>query len=96
MAKSIADKVDVGLIMLETTEKDRESLREIVTKNGFEMPDIKISVYKNRRGRWQPIYLSCKADRGICRINPIFATKWNYELCDIENLKISVQDESAF
>ena len=95
-AKSIADKVDAGLIMLETTEKDRESLREIVTRNGFEMPDIKISVYKNRRGRWKNIYLWCKADRGICRINPIFATKWNYELCDIENLKISVQDESAF
>ena len=95
-AKSIADKIDVGLIMLETTEKDRESLQDIVNNNGFEMPDIKISVYKNRRGRWKNIYLWCKADRGICRINPIFVTKWNYELCDIENLKISVQEESAF
>lgn len=95
-AKSIADKIDVGLVMLETTEKDKESLKPILDKGEFEMPDVKISVYKNRRGRWKGIYLWAKADRGICRINPIFVTKWNYELCDIEDLKIYVREESAF
>ena len=95
-AKSIADKIDVGMIMLETTQKDRESLLPIVNKGGFEMPDIKISVYKNRRGRWKGIYLWAKADRGICRINPMFVTKWNYELVEMEDLKIKIADESAF
>lgn len=95
-AKSIADKIDVGMIMLETTQKDRESLQELVDRSGFEMPQVKISVYKNRRGRWKGVYLWCKADRGICRIEPVFVTKWNYELCEIEDLKIKVEEESSF
>ena len=95
-AKSIADKIDVGMIMLELTQKDRDSLQAIVQKIGVPMPDIKISVYKNRRGRWKGIYLWAKADRGVCRIQPMFVTKWNYELIEMEDLKIHIQDASAF
>lgn len=95
-AKSIADKIDLGMIMLETTKKDKEALAPMVKKLGIEMPDIKISVYKNRRGRWKGIYLWAKAERGICRIQPQFVTKWNYELVDMEDLRIKIQDQSAF
>ena len=95
-AKAIADKIDVGMIMLELTQKDRESIQDIIAKGKFEMPLIKISVYKNRRGRWKGIYLWCKADRGCCRIEPMFVTKWNYELVEMEDMKIYVRDESAF
>ena len=95
-AKSIADKIDLGMIMLEVTQKDRESLDTLIKKNGFEMPTIKISVYKNRRGRWKGVYLWCKANRGICRIDPMFVTKWNYELEEIEDFKIHIEEESAF
>jgi replicative DNA helicase len=95
-AKSIADKIDVGMVMLELTQKDKDSLQAIVQKMGVPMPEIKISVYKNRRGRWKGIYLWARADRGICRIDPMFVTKWNYELCEIEDLKIKIQDDSAF
>lgn len=95
-AKSIADKIDLGMIMLELTKKDREALEPICRKLGIEMPDVKISVYKNRRGRWKGIYLWAKADRGICRINPLFVTKWTYEIIDMEDLRIKIQDQSAF
>lgn len=95
-AKSIADKIDVGMIMLELTQKDKESIQDIIAKGKFEVPTIKISVYKNRRGRWKGIYLWCKANRGVCRIEPMFVTKWNYELVEMEDLKIKVQDDSAF
>ena len=95
-AKSIADKIDVGMIMLEVTQKDKEAVKDIVKKGGFEMPLIKISVYKNRRGRWKGIYLWCKANRGVCRIEPMFVTQWNYELIEMEDLKIRITDESAF
>lgn len=95
-AKAIADKIDVGMIMLETTSKDKEALDPIIKQIGCDMPDIKISVYKNRRGRWKGIYLWAKADRGVCRINPIFVTKWNYELVEMEDLKIHIADQSAF
>ena len=55
------------------------------------MPDVKMSVYKNRRGRYKNILLWCSADRGICRINPIFATDYQYNPVEIKNLKIKVK-----
>lgn len=95
-AKSIADKIDAGMIMLEVSQEDLESLQPILQKGGFEPPQIKISVYKNRRGRWKSVLMWCRADRGCCRIEPMFVTKYNYELCEIEDLKIKVEDESIF
>lgn len=89
-AKSIADKIDTGMIMLEVTQQDREKLAPIIQNRGFAEPVIKISIYKNRRGRWKGIYLWCKANRGICRIEPMFATKYNYEVIELENLMITV------
>ena len=82
--------------MLEVSQEDLESLQPLLQKGGFEPPQIKISVYKNRRGRWKSVLMWCKADRGCCRIEPIFVTKYNYELCEIEDLKIKVEDESIF
>lgn len=95
-AKSIADKIDYGEIMLEVTQKDREALEPIVKKLGIEMPNVKISVYKNRRGRWKGIYLWCHANRSICRFDPAFVTKWTYELVEMEDLRIKIRDASAF
>jgi replicative DNA helicase len=98
-AKAIADKIDCGMIMLQVSQDDREALKNIINSMGIEMPDIKISVYKNRRGRYKDILLWCKSDRGICRIDPIFVTNYNYELMDIEDLKIKVTpkiESSAF
>ena len=95
-AKSIADKIDLGMVMLETTSKDKEALSPIVKKLGVNMPDIKISIYKNRRGRWKNIYLWVNSNRGICRFNPIFVTDYGYQLVDMEDLKIKIQEPSAF
>ena len=89
-AKSIADKCDIGMIGLTPTERDKEALSEIVSKLGMEMPNVKISVYKNRRGRWKDIILWCNADKGTCRYNPMFITNYNYELIEMKNLKINV------
>ena len=87
-AKSIADKIDTGLILLSVTNEDLENLEPILTNTGFKKPNMKISVYKNRRGRYKGIYLWCNADLGTCRVNPIFATSWSYELIQIHNYKI--------
>lgn len=87
-AKAIADKIDMGSILLSVTQKDRECLESIITQ-GYDIPNMKISIYKNRRGKWKSVYLWCKADLGICQINPIFATTWNYEFLPINNIKIN-------
>ena len=95
-AKSIADKIDVGMIMLKASKEDIESLQPIIAKGGFEVPDTKISVYKNRRGRWKDVLMWCKSDKGCCRIQPMFVTLYNYDLVEMEDLKIKIQDDSAF
>ena len=98
-AKSIADKIDCGMIMLQASQDDFDALKTIINSMGIEMPTIKISVYKNRGGRYKDILLWCRENRGICRIEPIFATNYNYELVNIEDLKITVTpkiEASAF
>ena len=87
-AKAIADKIDVGMIMLPVKEDDIENLDRILVNTGFKKPNLKISIYKNRRGRYKGIYLWCDADLGTCRVRPIFATSYSYELIQINNLKI--------
>lgn len=88
-AKAIADKIDAGSIMLEVTDKDKQCLEPVIRSGKYEMPSIKISVYKNRRGRWKDLWLWCKEDRGTCKIIPMFATKYNFELLDIPETEIN-------
>ena len=98
-AKSIADKIDCGMIMLEVSQEDLASLDTILKKGNYEKPVIKMSIYKNRRGRYKSILLWCKADRGACRVEPMFATNYQYELIPMEDTKINVKpriDASAF
>ena len=76
------------MIMLPVTNEDLENLNPILINTGFKKPNLKISVYKNRRGRWKSIYLWCNADLGTCRVQPMFATTWSYELLQINNYKI--------
>ena len=95
-AKSIADKIDVGMVLLPASQDDIENLGQILTNNAFDKPSLKLSVYKNRRGRYKGIYLWCKADLGTCRVKPMFATTYNYEIVQIDNLKIMTTEPSVF
>lgn len=95
-AKAIADKIDLGAILLPVKDDDIESLQRILANNAFERPDLKLSIYKNRRGRYKSIYLWCKADLGTCRVKPMFATTYGYEIIQIDNLKILTTEPSAF
>ena len=93
-AKSIADRIDFGAILLMAKDDDYKGLEKILDTGTFEKPTIKISIYKNRRGRYKGIYLWCKADLGVCRIRPMFATGWDYELIPIDDTRIHIA--SAF
>lgn len=97
-AKSLGDKIDVGLIMLKTSQEDIEALEPLLKKSGLPTPDTKISVYKNRRGRYKDILLWCVSNKGVCKINPVFATTYQYEFIDIPDIKINIKPklESAF
>ena len=98
-AKSIADKIDLGEIMLNASQEDIEALKSLINQNGFPIPDTKISVYKNRRGRYKDILMWCTSNKGTCKITPRFVTDYQYQLIDIPALKINVipnKEESAF
>ena len=94
-AKAIADKIDYGAILLPVQTEDINALESILSSNIFDKPVIKISVYKNRRGRYKGIYLWCKADLGTCRIQPMFCTTYDYDMVNIDNIKILVE-QGAF
>ena len=96
MKIKVERKIDVGLIMLEVSQDDIASLEPILKQGLFETPTIKISVYKNRRGRYKDVLLWCKSNRGTCKIIPMFVTNYQYELIQIDDLKINVKEESAF
>ncbi len=91
-AKSIADKIDCGMILLTPTDEDLVKLEPILDTGRFKVPNIKMSIYKNRRGRYKGVYLWCHADLGTCRINPMFCTTFNHEMVTIEDIKVIVDD----
>lgn len=95
-AKAIADKIDLGIITLPVKSEDIESLGKILTSNTFEKPKLKMSIYKNRRGSYKGIYLWCDADLSCCRVKPMFATTYDYEIVSINDLKILTEDPGAF
>lgn len=94
-AKAIGDKIDAGMIMLESTSEDIEKLRPFCEKNGIPVPNIKMSIYKNRQGQYKGIYLWMNADRGCARYEPIFVTRWDFSIVDMPNIKIKVKETST-
>jgi hypothetical protein len=77
-------------------ESDITKLDPILSTNIFDKPTIKMSIYKNRRGRYKGIFLWCKANLGTCRIQPMFATDYSYELIPMNDIQIKLEEESAF
>ena len=91
-AKAIADKIDLGSHILPVSDEDLQSLQDVL--NHFpQTPNAKISIYKNRRGAYKGIYLWCNADLGTCRVKPMFATDWNYNLISIDDMRIELEEE---
>lgn len=95
-ARAIADSIDYGCHLLPVNKKDLEKLETILATNVFEVPNVKISVYKNRRGRYKGIYLWCTSNLGTCRVKPMFATTWNYEIIQMDGLNIITEEKAAW
>ena len=96
-AKSIADKVDFGAILMDATKDDIEKIRPFCIKNNLPIPNVKMSIYKNRANEHKGEYLWMIANRGICRFETLFITDWNYGLKEnVPDIKIKVVDESVF
>lgn len=90
-AKSIADKIDTGMLLLDVTEEDKEKLQSIINNDGMGMPNVKMSIYKNRRGSYNKCYLWMYADKATCRFEGAFCTDYNYELIPITETRIHMR-----
>ena len=97
-AKSIADKIDLGEILLTVSQDDLEALKPLIEQQGYPIPDTKISVYKNRRGRYKDVLLWCVSNKATCKIEPKFVTDYTYSVLDIPAIDINVipREEGAF
>lgn len=79
---------------MSVTAEDLNKIEPILVSNtNLQTPNIKLSIYKNRRGRYKGCFLWCTADLGTCRIHPQFCTNWQFEIIGIEDIKIMMQEE---
>ncbi len=89
-AKSIADKVDVGAILMRVGEQDKEVIQTYLTK-GFEIePNFYIKVYKVRAGSYQDIKVYINFNRDTCQMCDCFVTDNNGEILNIESTNIEL------
>lgn len=72
-AKSIANRVDLGAIMMDCGPNDQSTIE---SNAALGIPNVKMSIYKNRRGEWNRIILWMKADKSTCRYRTLYATDY--------------------
>lgn len=94
-AKSIADKVDAGAILMPIRESDMpiiESYKENESSGGaFGLdPNFVMTVYKVRAGSYQNIKVYCYFDRATCQLHDLFVTDSNGNLIQIEDTDIEI------
>jgi replicative DNA helicase len=77
-AKSLADKIDVGMIGVPVLPEELEQVAEVVKTNPIQ-PNIVIDIYKNRRGEMCYCKVFRRFDHGTCRTTDLFATTQEFQ-----------------
>ena len=94
-AKGIADKVDIGYVVLEPTEKDLEATKSIMAQAFYKPPNLVYHIYKVRRGKLNHVKLFLYFDYATLRTTDLFVTDRNYKRLDVENTSIeTILDET--
>lgn len=92
-AKAMADKVDVGFVCLELSEKDKEAIHHILPKEGMafcQEPNLVYHVFKLRRGKYNHIKLFIYFDYGTLRTTDLFVTDRDYKLLDVQSTNVEL------
>ena len=103
-AKSIIDKTDWAGIVSRPTKRELKLLEKIIRSNialGKPDPNVCISIYKNRGGKYNNIKIWLYVDYDTMRVHDLFVTDYDYTLSEIkqsyvcvdENQKITVVDK---
>ena len=71
MSKAIADKADVGSIIVRICDEEKSIIEPICQGLGLPIPTHVIDVYKNRRSEYNQIKIWCKIDLFLRKIGVI-------------------------
>ena len=76
--------------MLNVTQEDLDKLDNMLSEDVAKIPNIKMSIYKNRRGKYTNCFLWMRANKATARFDGLFLTDWNFNLIDISETDIHV------
>lgn len=84
-SKSIANKVDLGVICTKPNPAEKAKIEKI-THHQFGCPEINLLqwVYKVRDGRYSRIIICSHIDLGTMQIKDCFITDYDFQLIDVE------------
>lgn len=90
-----ADKVDHGVMVFRVTAKDLDNLKHILERPGWnnKKPNFCHYVYKNRGGSRVGVIIWTRYNGGVIREDELFVTDLDYNLLNVENMKIEFRDE---
>jgi len=78
-AKAVGDKIDFGMIATKLFPDDLEKIIPVLEADGiFEVPNLVMDIYKNRRGRITNAKLYRVFDYGTCRSKDLMLTDTNF------------------
>ena len=87
-SKAVADKADVGCIIVRISDEEKATISPLIEALGLPMPTHVIDVYKNRRSRYNQVKIWSVIDLGTCRENDILITTGDYEeIKDFKEIK---------
>ena len=96
-AKSIIDKCDVAAIVSRPTQNELKKLEKILksTKQfGKNPPNVCMSVYKNRGGKYNNVKIWLDIDYSTMRISDLFVTDYECEILPIEQNYVHVTEDN--
>lgn len=94
-AKSLADKIDVGLILMPVRDIDQDVIESYLRKGFTTTPNLVMHVYKVRQGKAHNVKVYSHFDYGTCRMEDCFVTDSNGNILDIKDTNIETVLESV-
>ena len=91
-AKSIADKIDLGYIIMPVRSFEIENIAAISKKLNCKIPTVGLHFYKNRRSKYKDIVVWCENCLGTCKFKPIFATDKDFNIINLTDTQIVVKE----
>jgi len=93
-AKSLANKVDLGVISMAPTKAELKKIEPVLHKFiKMSQPNLCHWIYKVRRGKLTRIIIWSKVDLGTMTEESLFATTYDFELISIDFTKIEQVEE---